>query len=84
VAHQRLAAAQRDVGGELLAEGGLPDARLAHHHGEGSLARQRGIEGGLHLPQLRLAPDEDPLVEGIGPRFPGPSCVLRVRLARNP
>ena len=65
MADQRLAAAQRHVGRELLAQRRLADAGLADHHDQAALARERGVEGRLQLRQLRLAADEGAAVERV-------------------
>ena len=67
VADQRLAAAQGDVGGELLAERRLADARLADDHDQPALAGERGVEGLLQLLELRLAADEGAAGNGLAP-----------------
>jgi hypothetical protein len=59
------AAAQRGIGGELLAEGSLADTRFADDHHQPSLTREGGIEGRLELTQFLLAADEDTAVEGV-------------------
>jgi hypothetical protein len=47
VAHQGLAAAQGDVGAELLADGGLADPWLPDDHEERALAGEGSVEGRL-------------------------------------
>ena len=64
--HQGPAAPHGDVGSQLLAQAGLADAGLPHHHQQGALARQSAVEGPLQLLQLRLPPHEDPPVHGVG------------------
>ena len=66
VAHQGTPASHRDVGSQLLAEGGFSDAGLANHGEEGGAAGEGTVEGLLQMLQLRLASHEDAAVEGIG------------------
>src|SRR4029079_690191 len=58
MSHGGPAAPKGDSGGELLAQGGLADARLADDHHQATLTRKRAVERLLDLLQLRLAADE--------------------------
>ena len=71
------AAGRGDVGAELLADGGLADARLPHHHHQPALAGAGGVEGALERGELPFPPHERAAVE----RAQGGGYILRgVRL----
>jgi hypothetical protein len=58
-----MAAASPDVGSELLAERGLPDAGLAAHHHEHPFPDAGQCKRVCQVPELILAPDEDTAVK---------------------
>ena len=66
MADQRLAAPDRDIGRELLAQRRLADPRLADDQRQRPLPRDRRVEGRLQLLQLRLPPDEGAAIQRIG------------------
>src|SRR5689334_14121894 len=65
MADQCFATPKRRVGGDLLAEGSLADARLAYRHDERALSRRGGVEAASELLELVLPTDERPPVEGV-------------------
>ena len=64
VSREGAATGRGDVGAELLADGGLADARLPHHHHQPALAGAGGVEGALERGELPFPPHERAAVGG--------------------
>ncbi len=80
---KRPAALRRDVRGELLGQGCLADAGLAHHHEQRPIAGGRCIEGLLCLSQLRVPTDEGATVERARRYSDGRPCCALARCRRS-